>query len=409
MVESFGGRVTSSISGRTDILIVGKEPGMSKVSKARAANITLMTLHDLKLGIEGGDVAAAVKPVEISSFSAGFGGNGLALLASDADLAAAAGTGAPVARPVLPLTAAELKPDVHLVQSLKEMTALRGYVGRGAASVVTHGAWNEDEEAIADAVGCDPAEVVAYGKYAKCNGKALGDVLAANKQFKTGKKDELVAKVVDAAAFGAPAPCDVCGKGKPKAAGPGRWQCGGYYDEMQMRYVRCSGSWASADLARYQWLDASKGYCGAANGAAVGFAPGTQACAPCAAAVDAPPPPPKKAAPKKRPAKPYVEEEVPLDDDEADDDVAPPKRAPARKKKAPAAKKAKTKTVTKATKKPAAAKAPKAAAAKKPAGKKAAPKRAAPKKRAAPEPEPEPVEAVVTVSKRGRVRKATKR
>ncbi|KAH8076371.1 hypothetical protein JL721_369 [Aureococcus anophagefferens] len=355
MVESFGGRVTSSISGRTDILIVGKEPGMSKVSKARAANVTLMTLHDLKLGIEGGDVAAAVKP------------------------------------------------------SLKEMTALRGYVGRGAASVVAHGAWNEDEEAIADAVGCDPAEVVAYGKYAKCNGKALGDVLGANKQFKTGKKDELVAKVVDAAAFGAPAPCDVCGKGKPKAAGPGRWQCGGYYDEMQMRYVRCSGSWASADLARYQWLDASKGYCGAANGAAVGFAPGTQACAPCAAAVEAAPPPKAKKAPaKKKPAPTYVEEEVPLDDDEADDDVAPPKRAAARKKaKAPAKAPAKTKTVTKAKAKKPAAKAPKKAApAKKPGGQEGR-RRAAPKKRAAPE--PEPVEAVVTVSKRGRVRKATKR
>ena len=31
MVESFGGKVTSAISGRTDILIVGKEPGASTV------------------------------------------------------------------------------------------------------------------------------------------------------------------------------------------------------------------------------------------------------------------------------------------------------------------------------------------------------------------------------------------
>ena len=30
MVEAFGGRVTSSISGKTTILLVGKEPGMSK-------------------------------------------------------------------------------------------------------------------------------------------------------------------------------------------------------------------------------------------------------------------------------------------------------------------------------------------------------------------------------------------
>jgi len=31
MVESFGGRVTGSVSGQTDYLIVGKEPGASKV------------------------------------------------------------------------------------------------------------------------------------------------------------------------------------------------------------------------------------------------------------------------------------------------------------------------------------------------------------------------------------------
>ena len=104
MVESFGGRVTGSVSGKTDILIVGKEPGMSKVSKARAANVTLMSIHDLRLGIEGGDVDAAAKPMEISSFSAGFRGNGLAALASDADLAAAAGT-APAALPAAPAKA----------------------------------------------------------------------------------------------------------------------------------------------------------------------------------------------------------------------------------------------------------------------------------------------------------------
>ena len=89
MATAAGATVAGSVSGKTDILIVGKEPGMSKVSKARAANVTLMSIHDLRLGIEGGDVDAAAKPMEISSFSAGFRGNGLAAIASDADLAAA--------------------------------------------------------------------------------------------------------------------------------------------------------------------------------------------------------------------------------------------------------------------------------------------------------------------------------
>ena len=84
------------MSGKTDILVVGKEPGFSKVTDARrAANVTLMTLHDLELGIERGDVAAAVKPVVIESFSKGFEGNGLAAKASATALAFAAGRAAP--------------------------------------------------------------------------------------------------------------------------------------------------------------------------------------------------------------------------------------------------------------------------------------------------------------------------
>ena len=61
MVQSFGGRVTGSVSGKTNILIVGKQPGMSKVSKARAnPKITLMSIHDLKTGIENGDVLSSL-------------------------------------------------------------------------------------------------------------------------------------------------------------------------------------------------------------------------------------------------------------------------------------------------------------------------------------------------------------
>jgi NAD-dependent DNA ligase len=36
MVEAFGGKVTGSVSGRTHILVVGKEPGLGKVSQAEA-------------------------------------------------------------------------------------------------------------------------------------------------------------------------------------------------------------------------------------------------------------------------------------------------------------------------------------------------------------------------------------
>ena len=31
IIESFGGRVTGDVSGKTDVLVVGKDPGFSKV------------------------------------------------------------------------------------------------------------------------------------------------------------------------------------------------------------------------------------------------------------------------------------------------------------------------------------------------------------------------------------------
>ena len=51
MITSFGGKVSSSISGKTDVLVVGKNPGFSKVSKARKeSKIRLVSLQDMKVG-----------------------------------------------------------------------------------------------------------------------------------------------------------------------------------------------------------------------------------------------------------------------------------------------------------------------------------------------------------------------
>jgi hypothetical protein len=98
LVESFGGRVTSAVSGKTDILLVGKEPGYSKVSKARSSSRTqLMHLQELTDGIKAGTICAAEgaivvrKPVIIPKFSSGYGGNSVAQLASAEDVGVAKG------------------------------------------------------------------------------------------------------------------------------------------------------------------------------------------------------------------------------------------------------------------------------------------------------------------------------
>lgn len=102
MIESFGGKVTSAVSGKTDVLVVGKDPGFSKVSKARNNPSTrLIGLHDLKVGIEQGSLEEAKgRPMLVRSFSKGYakrrgGPNGLALKASKEELAIASGRKAP--------------------------------------------------------------------------------------------------------------------------------------------------------------------------------------------------------------------------------------------------------------------------------------------------------------------------
>eukprot|EP00804_Cyclotella_cryptica_P018531 CCRYP_004336-RA/>CCRYP_004336-RA protein AED:0.25 eAED:0.25 QI:65/1/1/1/0.75/0.8/5/136/650 len=80
MIESFSGRVTSAVSGATDYLVVGREPGASKVGKAHQRGLPLLdilTLQRLILGQAQLENIANEPPPRIESFSSGYGGNGL--------------------------------------------------------------------------------------------------------------------------------------------------------------------------------------------------------------------------------------------------------------------------------------------------------------------------------------------
>ena len=97
MIQSFGGRVTGSVSGRTDFLVVGKNPGFSKVSKGRKQKkCRLVSLKDIADGLHGGCIEDLEKdddaPMLIKNFSKGYGGNSLAKHASQQALAIASGT-----------------------------------------------------------------------------------------------------------------------------------------------------------------------------------------------------------------------------------------------------------------------------------------------------------------------------
>merc|ERR1719335_916040 len=96
MIESFGGRVTGSVSGKTDVLVVGKEPGISKASKME--NCSLLNLESLCDGINNDEVVETIEgaePMVIENFSMGYkkGGvyNSLAYRSTPEEIAHAKG------------------------------------------------------------------------------------------------------------------------------------------------------------------------------------------------------------------------------------------------------------------------------------------------------------------------------
>ena len=77
MIEGFGGRVTSSISGKTTLLLVGKQPGASKVSAAERKGVRMIGLEHLVDGLKVGHLPAPEESqVQINDFSEGYYGNG---------------------------------------------------------------------------------------------------------------------------------------------------------------------------------------------------------------------------------------------------------------------------------------------------------------------------------------------
>ncbi|KAI9011624.1 hypothetical protein DFJ74DRAFT_645598 [Hyaloraphidium curvatum] len=76
-IESFGGRVTGSVSGKTTYLVVGKEPGYSKVSQAEGKGVATVDLAALLKAVEEPKHLAVAPAPAIGAWSSGYRGNGL--------------------------------------------------------------------------------------------------------------------------------------------------------------------------------------------------------------------------------------------------------------------------------------------------------------------------------------------
>ena len=76
VIERFGGKVTSAISGNTDILVVGSQPGATKVEAARKRHKIQLLSFENTMDVIHGRYIEGEKPLVIDSFSAGWQGSG---------------------------------------------------------------------------------------------------------------------------------------------------------------------------------------------------------------------------------------------------------------------------------------------------------------------------------------------
>jgi hypothetical protein len=138
---------------------------------------------------------------------------------------------------------------------------------RPPGSAIVHGDYDLLEVLCAKAANATPAEVVAWKIYGEMSHQDLKNLLKANGQSNVGNEAFVLRKVIDGAARGAPAICDLCGKGKPKPVEDelGKWFCNGYYDIGSLSYTSCPQTWTDATLPRKQWIDTDRGFGGRAN------------------------------------------------------------------------------------------------------------------------------------------------
>ena len=172
------------------------------------------------------------------------------------------GPAAPTASTVIqPVVAAPLPPPKvtaaqrKLEQRARKVAEAKASVAAAAAAVAARAA--AAAAAAAARVVAPPSAVAPvdplFEHFNRMNGSQLSHLLGINDQLKSGSKSELVARCMDRKMFGNLPRCPVCGGGKLKERGSGRFFCPGFYDDADYRF--CGYSCASHQVQRLAWKD----------------------------------------------------------------------------------------------------------------------------------------------------------
>lgn len=197
MCESFGARVTTSVSDKTSLLLVVNEPGMSKVQQAAKRKVPTTDLRNIRQVIMGQVSLEKAPPAVITNFSAGYQSRkGLALQYNEAYLEDLKQRSAAAKRPADQENTSSAKPKA--AKKAKKAPAKKKAPPRAAGKENSNPSTansNNKNRPSGPSEATKPATNAEANAYLKMTCVELRSALKERGLKQTGKKADLIARL----------------------------------------------------------------------------------------------------------------------------------------------------------------------------------------------------------------------